>query len=73
MKKKFILEGLDCANCATKIESDISKLDGVECASINLMTTKLIIEAQDEKMQAIIETAKKIVNKYEPDVKFKMA
>ena len=73
MKKKFILEGLDCANCATKIENDISKLDGVECASINLMTTKLIIEAHDEKMQGIIETAKKIVNKYEPDVVFKIA
>lgn len=73
MKKKFVLEGLDCANCATKIENEISKLDGVECASINLMTTKLIIEAKDEKMQDIIETAKKIINKYEPDVIFKMA
>ena len=30
MKKKFILEGLDCANCASKIERDITNLDGVE-------------------------------------------
>lgn len=73
MKKKFMLEGLDCANCATKIENEISKLDGVECASINLMTTKLIIEAKEEKLQDIIETAKKIINKYEPDVIFKKA
>lgn len=73
MKKKFILEGLDCANCAAKMENDISKLDGVKSASINLMTTKLIIEAVDEKMQFIIESAEKIVKKYEPDVIFKRA
>ncbi len=73
MKKKFILEGLDCANCAAKIENDINKLTGVEGASINLMTTKLTIEAEDDKMQVIIETARKIVNKYEPDVIFKTA
>lgn len=73
MKKKFILEGLDCANCAAKMENDISKLDGVKSASINLITTKLIIEAVDEKMQFIIESAEKIVKKYEPDVIFKRA
>ena len=26
MKKKFILEGLDCANCAAKMEKAIKKL-----------------------------------------------
>lgn len=73
MKKKFILEGLNCANCLSKIENDINKLDGVECASINLMTTKLIIEGDDSKMDDIIKKAEKIVNKYEPDVIFKRA
>ena len=29
MKKKFILEGLDCANCAAKMEKAINELDGV--------------------------------------------
>ncbi|WP_312701382.1 cation transporter [Sedimentibacter sp.] len=73
MKKKFVLEGLDCANCAAKIENDINKIDGVESASINLMTTKLTIEAAEDKMQEIADTAKKIVNKYEPDVIFRTA
>lgn len=72
MKKKIILQGLDCANCAAKMENEISKLDGVESVSINLMTTKLIIDAVDEKMQMIIESAEKIVKKYEPDVIFKI-
>lgn len=73
MKKKFILEGLDCANCAAKIENDINKLDGVKDVSLNFMTTKLIIEGEDEKMPEIIKAAEKIVNKYEPEVKFKKA
>lgn len=73
MKRKFVLEGLDCANCASKMENDISRLDGVECASINLMTAKLTIDAAEDKMQGIIEYAEKIVKKYEPDVVFKKA
>lgn len=73
MKKKFILEGLDCANCAAKIEREISELNGVNSATVNLMTTKLIIEGEDERMPEITIAAEKIVNKYEPDVVFKKA
>jgi copper chaperone CopZ len=67
MKKKFILEGLDCANCAAKIEKAINELDGVKEATVNFMTTKMIIEGEDEKMPLIIEEAQKIVKKIEPD------
>ena len=33
MKKTFKLEGLDCANCAAKIENAVKKIDGVSSAS----------------------------------------
>lgn len=68
MKKTFRLEGLGCANCAAKMEKAISELDGVNTASVNFLTTKMVIEAEDEKMNGIIESAKKIINKLEPDV-----
>ena len=68
MKKTFKLSGLGCANCAAKIEYAISKLDGVKSATVNFMTTKLVIEAEDDKISAIVEAAKKIVKKIEPDV-----
>ena len=29
MKKTFRLEGLDCANCAAKIEKKVKAMDGV--------------------------------------------
>ena len=73
MKKKFILEGLDCANCAAKMEQAINELDGVNKATVNFMTTKLVIEGEEEKMPAILAEAEKIVKKFEPDTRMKKA
>lgn len=68
MKKTFKLEGLCCANCAAKIENSIAGLDGIESVSLSFMTTRLTIEAKEEALPAIIEQAKKIIKKIEPDV-----
>lgn len=73
MKKKFILEGLDCANCAAKMEKAINELDGVKEATVNFMTTKLVIDGEDKKMPTIIAEAEKIVKKIEPDTTMKKA
>ncbi|HHY90788.1 MAG TPA: heavy metal transporter [Clostridiales bacterium] len=73
MKKKFILEGLGCANCAAKMEKAINKLDGVKEATVNFMTRKLMIEGEDEKMPAIIQAAEKIIKDIEPDTVMKKA
>ncbi|MGI1658737.1 MAG: cation transporter [Desulfitobacterium sp.] len=67
-KKTFRLEGLGCANCAAKMESAINELDGVNNATVNFITTKMVIEAEDEKMSSIIEAAEKIIKKIEPQV-----
>ncbi|MDD3036106.1 MAG: cation transporter [Candidatus Saccharimonadaceae bacterium] len=68
MKKTFKLEGLDCANCAAKIENAVKVLDGVTFASVNFMTTKMIIEGDDAKFEQIVKLAHDIVKKLEPDV-----
>ena len=73
MKKKFILEGLDCANCAAKMEKAINELDGVKEATVNFITTKLVIDGEDEKMPTIIVEAKKKKKKIEPDTTMKKA
>ncbi len=73
MKKRFILENLGCANCASKMEEAIGKLDGVKSASVNFFTTKMIIEGEDEKFPAIVEQAKMIINKLESQVVVKKA
>jgi len=73
MKKTFRLEGLGCANCAAKMEREINKIDGVQSATVNFMTTKMVIEGEDDKMETIVPAAEKIVKKIEPCVKVKKA
>ena len=68
MKKIFRLEGLACAGCATKIQDEVSKLDGVNSATVNFTTAKLTIEGEDGKMETIIESAGAIIKRLEPDV-----
>ena len=68
MKKIFILEELDCAHCAGKIEAEVKEAAGVLSASLNFMAQKLVVEAEDSIAGNIEETVRKIVKKYEPDV-----
>ena len=68
MKKVFKLEGLDCAQCATKIEEKVSKLEGVKSVVINFMTTKMTLESVDENIADVVEKVKKLINEVEPDV-----
>lgn len=72
MKKKFKLENLDCANCAAKMENAIKKIDGVTDASVSFMTQKLVIEADDEKFDDIMQKVTVACKKVEPDCKILM-
>jgi copper chaperone CopZ len=67
MKKKFKMENLDCANCAAKMEAAIKKIPGVTDASMNFMTQKLTLEAEDDKFDEVLKAAVKCIAKVEPD------
>ena len=69
MKSRFKIKGLDCANCAAKLEEAIQKIEGVESASISFMTQKLVFECKEEEKEEILEKIKKVVKKEEQDVK----
>ncbi len=69
-KKTLILMGLDCANCAAKIENQVRNISGVRTSTVDFVGKKLIIEAgSNHEMRRIVEEATTIVNKLEPDVK----
>ena len=68
MKKTFRLEGLACTSCAAKIQEGINKLDGVNRTFVNFATAKLTIDADEDKMDKIIESTKAIIKRLEPDV-----
>lgn len=67
MKKVFKLQDLDCANCAAKMENAINKINGVESATVNFMTSKLTIKADDEKFDSIMDEVQRVCKKVEPD------
>ena len=63
---KYLLKNLDCANCAAKIENSVKKIKGVDSATVNFMTQKLIIEATNLD-EVMVEVAK-IVNKIDKNI-----
>ena len=65
MKKSFKLSELDCANCAAKMEAAINKLDSVDSATINFMSQRLILEADDDKYNEAVDLAQKAITKVE--------
>ncbi len=48
MKKEYVLRGIDCGNCAAKIERAVNQLEQVESATVNLIAQKLILETKSE-------------------------
>lgn len=71
MKRVYRLENLDCANCAAKMEADLSKMSGVAEVSVNFLTTKLILEFDESKLEDVEEKVRQIVHKYESQVVIK--
>ena len=67
MKKTYKIE-VDCANCANLMEDAARRTAGVQTATVNFMTQKLIVEFQDGQdpaavMQSVLAACKKV----EPD------
>ena len=67
MKKRFQLTGLDCANCARKMEDAIKKIDGVNDANVSFLTQKMMVDADDARFDAIMQEVVKVCKRVEPD------
>ena len=67
MKKTFVLEDLDCAHCAAKMENGIREIPGVKNCTVSYLAQKLTIEADDELFDGIVKKAVKICKRIEPD------
>jgi len=61
--RKYKLNNLDCASCASKIESQLSKLDEVKFVSVNFAIASMTIDTEN------IEKVIALIHKLEPEVK----
>jgi Cd2+/Zn2+-exporting ATPase len=68
MRRAFLLEGLDCAHCAAKIEQTIRKSPGIQHAHLNFITRTLSVETDDNEIHA---TVKGVISEIEPGVTVK--
>lgn len=71
MKRRYTLENLGCANCAAKMESKIKELDGVNSVTVNFITTKMVLDVEDDKFDTVLAQAKDIIKSIEPLVEVK--
>ena len=68
MVQEYILQGLDCPNCANKIETAVRKTGNVAQASVNFLTATLRVELAPAFKGNFLPHVEKIVRTYEPDV-----
>lgn len=69
MKRIYILEGLDCANCAEEIRAEVEKDEHVKSAGMNFMKQELTVEAENScSPDELMTTVTEVVAKLEPDV-----
>lgn len=67
MKKTYKIE-VDCANCANLMEEAARKTAGVQTATVNFMTQKMIVEfAEGQEPKTVMENVLAACKKVEPD------
>ena len=67
MKKTYKIE-VDCANCANLMEGAARKISGVQTATVNFMTQKMIVEfAEGQDPKAVMSDVRKACKKVESD------
>ena len=68
MNITFYLKGLDCANCAAKIENSVKECDFAKKVTLNFVAQKLTVTTDSDDVNTISDKVRSIVAHYEPDV-----
>lgn len=67
MKKKYSITGIDCANCAAKLESKMNELPQVEDVVLTFATQQLLVVA--ENPDEVLPELQQLADKMEPGTK----
>ena len=66
MTKIIRFKGIDCANCAAKLEKKINKIKGVK-ATLSFSAGKMMLELDDE---SLFDNVVSLCKKEEPDFEY---
>ena len=64
MKKKYSITGIDCANCAAKLEAKMNNLPEVNNVVLTFATGQLLVDADD--LDKALEVLRELAEKEEP-------
>ena len=69
MKYIFLVEDIDCGNCANKIEAALNKEDYINEASLNFILKKLVVDSNEEDKERLREKIERLANRIEKGVR----
>lgn len=68
MKQEYILDGLDCSNCAQKIENGVKGIKGIDGCAVNFAASTLTVSAGGKEEQWVANKVEKKVKSIDPHV-----
>ncbi|MBO3651728.1 MULTISPECIES: heavy metal translocating P-type ATPase [Bacillus] len=67
-KGEFVLDGLDCSNCAKKIENGVKAIDGIDGCAVNFAASTITVSAGGKNEQWMKDEVAKKVKSIDPHV-----
>lgn len=67
MRKVIRIEGLDCANCAARLERQLARIGGIDDISVNFMAQRITVNADENKMEKVLKDIKDVVGIVKPE------
>ncbi len=64
---KFEIKGIDCADCAAKLESKIAKIEGISNVSLSFLNSSLQYECDHDEAERIEKEVREVSAKEEPE------
>lgn len=68
MKQEYVLDGLDCSNCAQKIENGVKGIKGIDGCAVNFAASTLTVSAGGKEEQWVANKVEKKVKSIDPHV-----
>lgn len=65
---KLSINGLDCANCAAKVERKINEMSEISEATVDFLNRKLIISSSEENTDSLMKSVQNAINSVESGV-----
>ena len=64
---KYRIEGIDCADCAAKLEGKLAGIQGISRVQISFMNSTLQFDCESSETERILQEVKEIARREEPD------